>query len=101
MQQKTRTEILIDGVWFWGQLCDWETEGHERWAIVSARIGPGETYIGKVPESHVREVSPSPPAIPQPRHAGGATPLSVPSPQDEPHPVDGRQSVVEATTATT
>ena len=101
MQPQPSIEVLIDGVWFWGQVCDWETDGHERWAVVSARVGAGETYIGKVPESHLREVSPSRPAIPQARRASEAAPPFVPSPRGM-HPVDGHQSVAgRATTATT
>jgi hypothetical protein len=73
-----RTEILVDGVWCWGQVWDWETNDDEWWAIVSACPQSGGTYIGRVPEDQVREAS-RPPTIPNPRRASVAAPRLSPA----------------------
>ncbi len=69
MGQQARIEVLLDGVWCSGVVWDWETDGDDWWAVVSARPPVGKTFIGKVPETHVRVVSPPTPTVPQARQA--------------------------------
>jgi hypothetical protein len=67
MTHQLHTEFLIEGLWCCGTVWDWEEHLDGWWAVVSAHPQVGKTDIGRVPDSHVRELSPSAPRVPRTR----------------------------------